>query len=80
MYRTPVLGADIGGIPELIKENETGLLFKSGDEKDLTDKIKYLWDNPDITAEMSRNCAEYGFDNTEEYCKKLIKIYKGQGI
>ena len=30
MYGTPVLGADIGGIPELIQVGKTGELFKSG--------------------------------------------------
>ena len=30
MYGTPVLGAEIGGIPELIQVGKTGELFKSG--------------------------------------------------
>ena len=30
MYGTPVLGADIGGIPELIQVGKTGELFESG--------------------------------------------------
>ncbi len=33
-----VIAANIGGIPEIIKEND--LLFKAGDEKDLLDKLK----------------------------------------
>lgn len=32
---TPVLGAKIGGIPEVIDEYQNGLLFKSGDSDDL---------------------------------------------
>lgn len=34
MYGTPVLGADIGGIPELIRVGETGELFESGNVGD----------------------------------------------
>ncbi len=38
MFRTPVLGARIGGIPELIEEGESGMLFESekygGSEKE----------------------------------------------
>ena len=35
MYGTPVLGADIGGIPELIHVGKTGELFESGNAEDL---------------------------------------------
>ena len=37
---TPVLGAQIGGIPELIEEGNNGFLFRSGDVLDLIEKIK----------------------------------------
>ena len=36
---TPVLGARIGGIPELIDEGVTGMTFESGNVGDLEDKI-----------------------------------------
>lgn len=39
MYGTPVLGADIGGIPELIQVGKTGELFKSGDGDELKSKM-----------------------------------------
>ena len=35
MYGTPVLGANIGGIPELISVGSTGELFESGNGEDL---------------------------------------------
>lgn len=81
MYGTPVLGADIGGIPELIRtgaaqNGETGMLFESGSEKDLTDKILKLWSDREMTDAMSENCRELSFDTVETYCEKLMKIYK----
>jgi glycosyltransferase involved in cell wall biosynthesis len=36
---TPVIGASIGGIPELIVEGETGFTFQSGDAGSLADRI-----------------------------------------
>lgn len=39
-YGTPVLGADIGGIPELIDNGKTGELFESGNVSILTKKLK----------------------------------------
>ena len=40
MYGTPVLGANIGGIPELIQVGKTGELFESGNAEDLKKKIE----------------------------------------
>lgn len=74
---TPVLGADIGGIPELIRVGETGELFKSGDEEELTAAIRRLWDDRKLTDAYSRNCWDVDFDTVEDYYKKILKIYQG---
>ena len=50
LLKTPVLGAGIGGIPELIQEGVNGALFDSGNLKDLKEKIRYLWDAPGLCA------------------------------
>ena len=39
---TPVVGADIGGIPELVVEGETGALFESGSSRSLTEALMRL--------------------------------------
>lgn len=78
MYGTPVLGANIGGIPELIEVGETGELFKSGNADDLKNKIKFLWDDKENLDQYSHNCKNIKFDTIEEYCDKLIMIYKGE--
>lgn len=76
MFGTPVLGADIGGIPELIRVRETGELFESGNVDDLKKKIAKLWEDRNLTDKYSQNCKYIDFDTVEEYCKKLMKIYK----
>lgn len=76
MYGTPVLGADIGGIPELISQNETGELFESKNADDLKAKILDLWESPDKTESYSRHCENITFDTEKEYYLKLMKIYK----
>ena len=77
MFGTPVLGADIGGIPELIEEGKTGELFESGNAGELAEKIKYLWNNREKALQYSRNCKNVEFDTVAEYCDKLLKIYEG---
>lgn len=75
MYGTPVLGADIGGIPELIKDGETGELFKSGDKNDLKKKIQNLWSDKDTVDKYIENCRNIDFDDTERYSAKLMRLY-----
>lgn len=75
MYGTPVLGANIGGIPELIQIGKTGETFESGNKEELKNKILELWNDKEKIKEYSRNCRDISFDTLEEYYKKVIKIY-----
>jgi glycosyltransferase involved in cell wall biosynthesis len=50
----PVIGARIGGIPELVRHGETGLLFESGHAEDLRTQIDTLLSQPAAAAEMGR--------------------------
>jgi glycosyltransferase involved in cell wall biosynthesis len=73
---TPVLGANIGGIPELIETGKNGLLFQSGNVHDLMDKIKYFWrDQFSITdrKKISEN-AKSRF-SIEKYYTSVFQIY-----
>ena len=78
MYGTPVIGANIGGIPELIKVGETGLLYSSGDVDELCDSIHKLWQNAEKAEAMHKACKNLSFDTIEEYIVKLLGIY-GEG-
>lgn len=77
MYGTPVLGADIGGIPELIRPGVTGELFRPGDRNDLKRKIKGLWGDRERTEAYGRHCRDIDFDDIGQYCSKIIKVYSG---
>ena len=76
MYGTPVLGANIGGIPELIQVGKTGELFEAGNTAELKEKIRGLWEDKDKLNQYSENCKEITFDTIEEYTNKLLKLYK----
>jgi glycosyltransferase involved in cell wall biosynthesis len=75
-YGTPVLGADIGGIPELIQVGKTGDLFQSGSASSLQEKILALWENCDLTDAYTENCKNLQFDTVETYCQKLMAYYQ----
>ena len=72
---TPVLGARIGGIPELIREGKTGMTFTSKDAKNLKDKIQQMWDATFDYKEIAEESMKRY--NAEEYYKNIMKIYQG---
>ncbi|MCD6321454.1 MAG: glycosyltransferase family 4 protein, partial [Clostridiales bacterium] len=53
----PVLGAQIGGIPEMVKEGETGMLFNSRDENSLTEKLETFFSMNDVDICTMGNAA-----------------------
>lgn len=74
---TPVLGARIGGIPELISENVTGITFESGNEKELKEKIIFTMNNRFLERDLIRAQSLARFDS-EHYYDELLKIYDGK--
>ena len=70
---TPVLGACIGGIPELIEEGKSGMLFKSKDIVDLKKKIEMMFTYTfDYESLAKKSQERYSAD---AYYKQLMKIY-----
>lgn len=71
---TPVLGANVGGIPELIAEGENGMIFESRNEDDLRNKIELMW-NAKFDYQKISNEALIRFDSNS-YCNEMLKIYQ----
>lgn len=73
---TPVIGSDIGGIPELIDDGKTGLLFEPNNQSAFEAALKTITENDGLAAELSENCLKKEFFTVEVYCEKLLQIYK----
>jgi len=54
-FGKPVLGSNIGGIPELVRDGHTGTLFKAGNVDDLRDKVVWMWNHRSEVVEMGKN-------------------------
>ena len=69
-YKIPVVATNIGGIPELISNNHTGILTSSEDPDELSTKINHILKNQvyglsitELTSLISRRslyCSKYG--------------------
>lgn len=74
----PTIGAEIGGVPEIICDGTTGYLFKPGDVDELTEKIRTgaALDDEEY-CQMSMNAfvfAKENFSSLHHY-NELMRIY-----
>ena len=76
--QTPIIGARIGGIPELVEEDKTGFTFESGNIADLKDGLlKAAAVDEDIYGTMQRRCIEYVTlrCGQQAYAEQLVDRY-----
>jgi len=73
----PVIGARIGGIPELVKDGGTGYTFEPGNAEELRNKIIQLLQNKNKIVEMGKNARKFVEENfsSEKHYEKLMDIY-----
>lgn len=73
----PVIGSNMGGIPELVIDNKNGFIYSTVEE--LTDKMNTLFEDKKLVEKFgkeSKNLAKKNYDRGVYY-KKIEKIYKG---
>ena len=75
---TPIVASNVGGIPEIIKDKENGLLTPPKDPDALANAITYLLENEDVREKIGRNgrkkVEDYSWD---EIAEETEKVYKG---
>lgn len=75
----PVIGSNIGGIPELIIEGETGYLFNMGNSMELEEKIfRAVNLSENEYLEMSETAYRFACDKFSEkaHYRDLLNIYR----
>lgn len=75
VYSTPVIGSRMGGIPELLIDGKTGLLFEAGNADDLEEKLRFLLENPERLSQFTQDCKNIEFESPNTYYEKLMQIY-----
>jgi glycogen(starch) synthase len=63
-YKKLFIGSDVGGIKQLIKDRETGLLFKAEDSRSFQNVIKYVLDQNSI--DEIKGIIENGYKDVKE--------------
>ncbi|MHB8793157.1 MAG: glycosyltransferase family 4 protein [Thermoleophilia bacterium] len=73
----PAVASRIGGIPEMVRDGQTGLLAEPGNPESLRESIERLWNDPALAREMgaaARQLAETDYSPEAHYAK-IIDTY-----
>lgn len=79
----PVIGARMGGVPELVREGETGWLFESGNVEELASLLRLATSTPDDRiAAMGREGRDFAVSNFNEelYVRRMLDLYRSLGV
>ena len=72
--RKPVVASDVDGVPALITDGETGLLFESENDEDLARKMESLLGNGEFAQKLADNAHAYVHEHLSE--ERFFECYK----
>lgn len=74
----PVIGSRVGGIPDVIQDSVSGFLVSPHDERGLTDRIRWILQNPAEARAMGRQGRAFAeqFFSTEVYLNGYRQIFR----
>jgi glycosyltransferase involved in cell wall biosynthesis len=73
----PVIASDLGGMTELVKHGERGLLVKPGDSIELAAAMGWAVEHMESMKEMGRNARQYALKihSPDNHYQSLMDIY-----
>ena len=76
LFSKPVIGSNIGGIPELVIDGKTGFLFEPGNITELKNKLLQLWNNELMAEKMGKHARQHAYKlyNFETHWNKLSSL------
>jgi glycosyltransferase involved in cell wall biosynthesis len=82
LMKKPVVATNVGGIPELMKNNETGFLVEKGNSEEWIEKLSILIDDKEKRKTMGSKGRKFVEDNFSwnKIAKEFLKNLKEHGI
>ena len=76
--KIPVIATNVGGIPEIVTDNETGILIPSEDPEILTETVNSLLNNDSKIKTLTENAFEFVIKNYswKTLLPKYVDFYK----
>ena len=75
---TPVVATRVGGIPEVVKDCDTGIIVPPNNAAKLAESIQHLLDNERFARKLGRQGRAWVVEtfSSEVIAKKLIRVYE----
>lgn len=76
LCKKPVIASDLGGLKEIVVNNETGLLFEPSNQKSLANAMQFLIEYPELRETFGNNGYERSIKlfTLKEYTQKIKSI------
>jgi PEP-CTERM/exosortase A-associated glycosyltransferase len=77
-----VMGSDVGGIRELVKEGENGVLFEAEDQQALAEKCLHVLAHRGEMKALALNARRYALEHRgwKKICERYFRIYEKLGV
>lgn len=77
-YGKPVVATQVGGVPEIVRHGETGLLVSPASSIELALAIERLLKDPDLRARLGHQSQRYVFEHhtIEKMVKNTLALYR----
>jgi glycosyltransferase involved in cell wall biosynthesis len=74
----PIIATNVGGVPEIIKNEVNGILVEPKNEDAIYDSIKAIYDNIELSKKLSVNSREHYIRNFSniQMIEGYMKVYK----
>jgi glycosyltransferase involved in cell wall biosynthesis len=82
LMKKPVVATNVGGIPELMKDNETGFLVEKGNADEWIKKLSILIESKQKREDMGNKGKKFVEENFswDKIAKEFLKILKQEDI
>lgn len=76
-FKLPVIASNVDGIPDIVINNQNGLLINPADKNELKEKIELLYNNKELRKKLSNSGFEFknGF-SSKILSRKYYNLYK----
>lgn len=76
-YGLPVIGSNVGGIPEIIDDGKNGFLVDPENPKEIAEKIRIIFEDEALRNKISENAYKrVGDFPLSKMVDETIKVYK----
>lgn len=72
-YSLPIISTNVGGIPEILKNNENGFIMKPGDKVSIFQAIRSLMNDKELCKKMGNDSAKKVKEHLPSFVEKQLQ-------